>query len=358
MDSEILYECARVNVYRDLDRALAPLARNTLGVLAQECAQISGFHNQARLYLEAGIATTFVTALRGFCQARLQGMTYEEARGVTLAPYEEIIGFTADERAMMLLPGSYYEVMAGQTDEQKEVRYRYRHVDEFDTLLSTLNNYLADGDNHFWGHRIVTRHIREHLVAFSDLANKQPDFGHLPVSTEECYFQNVLQWLRAHGLLADAKLKLGDRLHTAGVGPLFEQAVGDNPGIRHRLVHYSTHCEVMADHLSQRLQDGLLPALLSQAAIEQGSFAEPTQFDMTSVVTVDRHKALFSFLQDYIIATQAELVQMEIDGESLGPDYARESQAALQQLSLDLLAAFRPEKSASPVVGVSTRQPA
>lgn len=357
MDSEILYELARVNVYGDLEAALTPLVRGSLGVLAEERSRIEGFDNDARFYLEAGVAARFVSVLRDFCQARRQGVGYEEARAGALAGYEEASGILADPQSMIFLQGSYFEPMADRGDEQKEAYYRFRFVDEFSTLMSTLHQYLIETDNQFWAHRMISRHIADHLDAFHDPARTQSGLGAVTITEADQYFQNVVQWLRAHALLADAKRQMGDRLHTAGVGPVFDQAVDGSLAAWHRLVHYSTHCETIADHLDLRLQKGDLPGVFAQAAIEQGHMDRAGAFDMTQTVKLERHKVLFSFLQDYIIATQAELAQMEADGESLGPDYAAQSQGALQQLSLDLMAAFYPQRPVSPVTRMQTQQP-
>ncbi|QQG36157.1 MAG: hypothetical protein HYS17_11820 [Micavibrio aeruginosavorus] len=348
MDSEILYELARVNVYGDLEKALAPLVRGSLSLLARDRAQIGGFHNDARFYLEAGMAARFVSVLRDFCEARRRGVGYEDARAGALAGYEELSGIQADPQSMVFLPGSFFNPLDGQSDAVKDDYYRFRFVDEFSTLLTTLSHYLIEVDNHFWAHRTVSRHIADRLEAFRDPQTASAGFGAAPPTAEEEYFNTVVKWLRARGVLADAKRQVGDRLHTAGIGPVFDQAVDGNPEAWNSLVHYSTHCEIMADHLSLRLCNGELPGLYAQAAVENAYMASSNDFDMTRAVKIEPHKALFSFLQDYIIAAQAELAQMDADGQSLGPDYERFSQSALQQLSLDLMTAFYERKPAVP----------
>lgn len=256
MESIIIYEFARNNIYGSLARNLEGLRHNAMGLLVEKRARDPAFKNDSFFYLQVGMASFMIAALQGFCQERLRGEDYYEARERLLKKFTLPDVAPLDEAQFKLFLPSYMQNLDHKTDDEKNALYRYRFLDEFRTTMQMMDVYMRHNSMMSWSGNIMLDHIYSRLDQFIDPAEAEKGFGKFPVTKEAQYFADAARWLKERSAMAQVRSLPFITTDMQALGGVFEKAANDTALDKMRLAQYGLACEAMGASIASLLTGG------------------------------------------------------------------------------------------------------
>lgn len=264
MESVVIYELARNNVYGSLSRALGRLRHEIPGLLAQERAKIPEFTNDALFLLQTGMAVYTIAALQKFCEARTRREDFYQARQTLMKNFEMLDQPFSDEKYIAFGP-SVLKKMGRTKDKKKEETYRYGFLDEFREVLVVLDHHMEANGAMNWAGLILLNKINAHLPEFIDPARAHEGFGRYPVTKEAQFFADVAKWLKLRSVAAATKASPLFQMDARRLGGVFEKAAENTPADRMRLQHYAMVCEMLGGSIAELVANGGYVPVLRRA---------------------------------------------------------------------------------------------
>ena len=345
MESTILYQFARNNVYGSLCRALAGLQQNTHGLLAERRAVTpKPFANDAFFYVQVGMGRHAVAALEEFCKARLQGADYYEARRQLVANFTAHGGGPfADEDYALFKPASRPS-MRGSKDHKREEMYRLRHLSEFRSALQVLDLYMRKNGMLSWPHEVLFDHIHSRLNSFVDPALADQGFDKFPVPTEVRYLADAVHWLKDRAVMGQISATFNVHINPERLPRIFAASSENNVADKIRYAHYAAHFQSLGQGLAGMITNGTYLQMLRDAC----PLAEDdlhTLIDYTADIPLDLTRVLTDFGNGY----KEYFANNYQSRTNMNPAFAKDAVQAAQESVGDFLTDFVAQSAPPPL---------
>lgn len=315
MESAVIYELVRNNVYGALSRGLESLGHNAMGMLAERRAStVPPFKNDAFFYMQANIACFTVAALQKFCAGRLAGEDYYQARK-TLMNNFEVAGLPFDEEGFKMFLPSYMTDLDHEPDEKKEEAYRFRFLDEFKTTLQVLDIYLRQNDMMGWSNSIMFKHIYDRLDQFVNPAEADKGFAKYPPAKEAQFFVNAARWLKQRSLAAQLKVSPLITMNTETLGGVFERVAGDTGADKMHLIQYAAACETMGSCISSLVVQGSYVPLIRKTGFSKKDNLAAMKAVFTDDIQVNMPQVLEKLVEGFRVFHLAHINNGEASDE-------------------------------------------
>ena len=337
MESIILYELARNNVYGALSRALEGLQQNCLGLLSTRRYEHPDLpiRNDAFFFVQTAMARHTVVALKEFTDARLQGVAYYEARALMMNNFIGHVGAPFNDEDFALFMPSYQDGHEDKSDLEKEEIYRYRHLDEFRTTLQVLDIYLRHHQMLSWGHEAVFDQMYRRLESFIDPAMADRGFDKFPVPQAVQYLADAVVWFKQRSLAAQFKSSFGAAIDDRALPDICANAGGSDIANKVRFAHYSAHYEAMGTGLAAMICNGSYLQLLRDSCPVAPDAELSELMDFRKDAPANLPLALADFAMGYKDHFAANFKREQAD-----PAFAAAAISAAEESVADVLSAF------------------